>query len=42
MIDGVDYERGASVSGNRGYFLKVCIYIGSLFMVHIINLNIIS
>ena len=23
MIDGVDYERGASVSGNRGYFLKV-------------------
>ena len=23
MIDGVDYERGANVSGNRGYFLKV-------------------
>jgi len=23
MVDGVDYERGASVSGNRGYFLKV-------------------
>jgi len=22
MVDGVDYERGASVSGNRGYFLK--------------------
>lgn len=22
MIDGVDYERGASVAGNRGYFLK--------------------
>lgn len=22
MIDGVDYERGANVSGNRGYFLK--------------------
>ena len=23
MIDGVDYERGTSVSGGRGYFLKV-------------------
>lgn len=23
MVDGVDYERGASVAGNRGYFLKV-------------------
>lgn len=22
MIDGVDYERGAAVAGNRGYFLK--------------------
>ncbi|XP_047126420.1 serine--tRNA ligase, cytoplasmic isoform X1 [Hydra vulgaris] len=22
MIDGVDYERGANVAGNRGYFLK--------------------
>ena len=23
MIDGVDYDRGAKVAGNRGYFLKV-------------------
>ena len=24
MIDGVDGDRGAVVSGSRGYFLKVC------------------
>ena len=24
MVDGVDTERGASVAGSRGYFLKVC------------------
>ena len=23
MVDGVDVDRGASVSGSRGYFLKV-------------------
>ena len=23
MVDGVDTERGASVAGSRGYFLKV-------------------
>ena len=27
MIDGVDYERGAVVSGGRGYFLKVSHFI---------------
>ena len=25
MVDGVDMERGAVVSGNRGYYLKVCL-----------------
>merc|ERR1712121_348155 len=35
MIDGVDYERGANVAGNRGYFLKGP---GVLFQQALINL----
>ena len=27
MVDGVDMEKGAIVSGGRGYFLKVCNYL---------------
>lgn len=30
MVDGVDTERGASVAGSRGYFLKVRNYPGLL------------
>ena len=26
MIDGMDGEKGAMVSGGRGYYLKVCIF----------------
>jgi hypothetical protein len=26
MVDGMDGERGAAVSGGRGYFLMVCLY----------------
>lgn len=35
MIDGVDYERGATVAGNRGYFLKGP---GVLFQQALVNL----
>lgn len=26
MVDGVDVDRGASVAGSRGYFIKVSMY----------------